>query len=98
MSGVAGAVIGLGSGAQSPIGGVTRAVADGTTTSRGCRTNFIGFGKGLTSQEALPEDFNATDDTVTEANSLAQSFAPTYAPVAGTNPARSTLSWVDTTP
>ena len=98
MIGVAGAVIGLTYGAQSPIGGVTRAVADGTTTSRGCRTNFIGFGKGLTSQEPLPEDFNATDDTVTEANSLGQSFEPTYTPVAGSNPPASTLSWVDTTP
>ena len=98
MAGKAGAVIGLASGAQAPIGGLTKAVADGTTTSRGATTNFIGFGKGLSSQEADPNDFNATDDTVTEANSLAQSFAPTYAPVAGTSPARSTLTWVDTTP
>ena len=97
MIGVAGAVIGLTYGAQAPIGGVTRAVADGTTTSRGCRTNFIGFGKGLTSQEALPEDFNATDDTVTEANSLAQSFEPTYTAIPG-NTTDKTLSWVDTTP
>ena len=99
MSGVAGAVIGLASGAQSPIGGVTRAVADGTTTSRGCTTNFIGFGKGLTSEEqSPPQDFSAADDTVTEANSLGQSFAPTYTPVVGPNPSRETLSWVDTTP
>jgi len=97
MAGVAGAVVGLASGAQPNIA-ATVALTDGTTTSRGCRTNFIGFGKGQTSQEALPEDFNATDDTVTEANSLGQSFAPTYTPVAGTSPARSTLSWVDTTP
>ena len=97
MSGVAGAVIGLASGAQSNIAGA-QAIIDGTTTSRGCTTNFIGFGKGLTSQEPLPEDFNATDDTVTEANSLAQSFEPTYTPVAGSNPPASTLSWVDTTP
>ena len=95
MAGVAGAVIGLGSGAQSPIGGVTRAVADGTTTSRGCRTNFIGFGKGLsnkvqTQASGVSLDFNATDDTVAEANSLAQSFAPTYT--------GDVLTWVDTTP
>ena len=95
MSGVAGAVIGLTTGAQPPIGGTTKAVADGTTTSRGCRTNFVGFGKGLTNQvqsnDAGPiEDFNATDDTVQEANSLAQLFAPTYT--------ADVLSRVDTTP
>ena len=95
MAGVAGAVIGLTTGAQPPIGGVTKAVADGTTTSRGCRTNFVGFGKGLTnrvqSDDIGPiEDFNPTDDTVQEANSLAQLFAPTYT--------ADILSWVDTTP
>lgn len=97
MTGVAGAVIGLTTGAQPNIASA-KALVDGGAVSRGCTTNFIGFGKGLTSQEPLPEDFNATDDTVTEANSLGQSFAPTYTPVAGTNPPRSTLSWVDTTP
>lgn len=97
MSGVAGAVIGLTTGAQPNIA-PAQALVDGGAVSRGCTTNFIGFGKGLTSQEPLPEDFNATDDTVTEANSLGQSFAPTYTPVVGSNPARETLSWVDTTP
>lgn len=97
MAGKAGAVIGLASGAQPNIA-AAKALVDGGAVARGCTTNFIGFGKGQTSQEALPEDFNATDDTVTEANSLGQSFAPTYTPVAGTSPARSTLSWVDTTP
>lgn len=94
MSGVAGAVIGLPSGAQTNIA-PAQAIVDGTTSARGCTTNFIGFGKGLGSMEPMPEDFNATDDTVTEANSLGQSFAPTYgAEVNGMKP----LTWVDTTP
>lgn len=97
MAGKAGAVIGLTTGAQPNIASA-KALADGAAVARGCTTNFIGFGKGLTSQEPLPEDFNATDDTVTEANSLGQSFAPTYTPVVGSNPPASTLSWVDTTP
>jgi hypothetical protein len=96
MSGVAGAVIGLASGAQPNIA-AAQALADGGAVSRGCTTNFIGFGKGQTSAEPLPEDFNATDDTVTEANSLGQSFAPTYTAIAG-NTTHKTLSWVDTTP
>jgi hypothetical protein len=96
MAGKAGAVIGLASGVQPNIA-AAQALADGTATSRGCTTNFMGFGKGITSQEPLPEDFNATDDTVVEANSLGQSFAPTYTAIAG-NTTEKTLSWVDTTP
>lgn len=98
MSGVAGAVIGLTTGAQPNIA-PAKALVDGGAVSRGCTTNFIGFGKGLTSQEqSPPQDFNATDDTVTEANSLGQSFAPTYTPVVGPNPSRETLSWAVPTP
>lgn len=96
MAGIAGAVIGLGAGAQPNIA-PAKALADGGAVARGCTTNFIGFGKGLSSAEPLPEDFNATDDTVTEANSLGQSFAPTYTAIAG-NTAAKTLTWVDTTP
>lgn len=95
MSGVAGAVIGLASGAQPNIA-AAQALIDGGAVSKGCTTNFIGFGKGLTNKvqsnsagEPI-EDFNATDDTVTEANSLGQSFAPTYT--------LDVLSWEDTTP
>lgn len=97
MSGVAGAVIGLTSGAQPNIAGA-QALVDGTTSARGCTTNFIGFGLDSTSEEELPEDFNATDDTVTLAITAGSAYAPTYTPVAGTDPARSELSWVDTTP
>lgn len=96
MSGVAGAVIGLTTGAQPNIA-AAQALVDGGAVARGCTTNFIGFGKGETNQVQVNsdtgdaiEDFNATDDTVTEANSLAQSFAPTYT--------GDILSWVDTTP
>ena len=97
MSGVAGAVIGLTTGAQPPIGGTTKAVADGTTTSRGCTTNFIGYGFGLTSQEPVPQDFNATDDTVIRANTGAAEQEPTYTPVVG-HADRETLSWAVPTP
>lgn len=95
MSGVAGAVIGLASGAQPNIAAAV-ALTNGGAVSRGCRTNFIGFGKGLENQVqsmsdgTVIEDFNPTDDTVQEANSLAQLFAPTYT--------ADVLSWVDTTP
>ena len=97
MAGVAGAVIGIPPNSQPNIA-AAQALVDGGAVSRGCTTNFIGFGKGASSQEPLPEDFNATEDTVTEANSLGQSFAPTYTPVAGSNPPASDLTWVDTTP
>ena len=98
MSGVAGAAIGQPSDKQPNIA-AAQALVDGGAVARGCTTNFIGFGKGLTSEEqSPPQDFNATDDTVIEANSLGQSFAPTYTPVVGVDPARETLSWVDTTP
>ena len=95
MSGVAGASIGLPTDKQPNIA-AAQALVDGGAVSRGCTTNFVGFGKGLTNQVqsmsdgTVIEDFNATDDTVTEANSLGQSFAPTYT--------ADVLSWEDTTP
>ncbi len=94
MTGVPGAVIGLTTGAQTNIA-PAQAIVDGTDSGRGCTTNFIGFGKGLSSMEPLPEDFNATDDTVTEANSDGASFAPTYDTEVGGS---KELTWVDTTP
>jgi hypothetical protein len=96
MSGVAGAVIGLASGAQSNIA-AAQALVDGTTSARGCTTNFIGFGLGETSEEPLPVDFNATDDTVTLAITGGSAYAPTYTAVVG-HVDRETLSWEDTTP
>jgi hypothetical protein len=96
MSGVAGAVIGLTTGAQANIAGA-QALVDGTTSARGCTTNFIGFGLGETSEEPLPNDFSATDDTVTLAITGGSAYAPTYTAVAG-HADRETLSWEDTTP
>lgn len=95
MSGKAGSTIALDT-AQPNIA-AAQALVDGGAVARGCTTNFIGFGKGQTSDEPLPQDFNATDDTVTEANSLGQSFAPTYTAIVG-DTTHETLSWVDTTP
>ncbi len=96
MSGVAGAVIGLTTGHQPNIAGA-QALVDGTTSARGCTTNFIGFGLAETSSEPLPNDFNATDDTVTLAITAGSDYAPTYAAIVG-NTTAETLSWADTTP
>jgi hypothetical protein len=96
MAGIAGAVIGLASGAQPPIAGDV-AIADATTSGRGCTTNFIGFGLGATSQEPLPEDFSAADDSVALAITAGATYAPTYTAIPG-NTRDKTLTWVDTTP
>jgi hypothetical protein len=84
MSGVAGAVIGLTTGAQSNIA-AAQALVDGTTSARGCTTNFIGFGLGAENQVQVNsdtgapiEDFNATDDTVTLAITAGADYEPTY--------------------
>lgn len=92
MAGVAGAVIGLASGAQVSIAGA-QALLDASTSGRGCTTNFIGFGLGATS--AVPnvvEDFNATDDSVTLGITAGAVYAPDYTTTAGE------LEWLDTTP
>ena len=96
MAGKAGAVIGLTTGAQPNIA-AAKALADGTTTARGCTTNFIGYGFDLTSEEPLPQDFNVTDDTVTRAIAGGEAQEPTYTAVAGQTD-RETLSWVVPTP
>ena len=77
MAGIAGSQIAA-LGAQPPIGGTARATTDGTTTARGCTTNFIGFGLGLSSTEQLPADFNATDDTVTLSTAIPADYEPVY--------------------
>ena len=96
MAGIAGEQIAA-LGAQPPIGGTARATTDGTTTARGCTTNFIGFGLGLTSEEPLPQDFNATDDTVILARAVQVDYEPVYTPVVG-HPDRETLSWAEPAP
>lgn len=93
MAGVAGASIGLVVGSQSNIA-AAQAKVDGAAVARGCTTNFIGFGFGLTSEGLDPNDFNATDDTVIRSTAGAGTVqVPTYAPVVGSQPPRSTLSW-----
>jgi hypothetical protein len=92
MAGVAGAVIGLGVGAQPNIAGA-QALVDGTTSARGCTTNFIGFGLGATSQEPLPEDFSAADDAVTLAITGGGTYDPIYTAIPG-NTLDKTLTWV----
>jgi hypothetical protein len=93
MAGIAGALIGLTSGAQPPIA-AAQALVDAGTVGRGCTTNFIGFGLGATSQEPLPEDFNVTDDTVALAITAGASYNPTYTAIAG-NTVDKTLSWAE---
>ena len=92
MAGFAGAQIGLTAGNQPNIAPAA-ALAAGTTTSKGCTTNFIGFGFGLTSEEQLPRDLSATEDIVVRslaANGTIQT--PGYTAVSG-QPSRETLAW-----
>lgn len=88
MSGVAGASIGLTSGAQKNIADA-QTLLDGMNTagdtahSKGCTTNFIGFGLGAsnevqTDDQGVREDFGATDDTITLAVTGGDDYVPTY--------------------
>ena len=90
MSGVAGAVIGLASGAQASIAGA-KALTDASTSGRGCTTNFIGFGLAATSA-APTEDFNATDDTVTLGITAGADYEPDYTTTPGE------LVWTEVVP
>ena len=93
MAGVAGALVGLATGQQPNIA-PAKALADGTTTSKGCTTNFIGFGFGLTNVEADPNDFSAADDTVVRALAASGTVqTPGYTTVSGVSPPQSTLAW-----
>lgn len=76
MAGIAGEQIGLGSGAQPNIA-PTQTITDGTTTARGCTTNFIGFGLNLSSFEDV-EDFNNPDDVVTLGITGGSNYEPVY--------------------
>lgn len=78
MSGVAGALIGLTTGAQ-PLIAEAQALIDGADTARGCTTNFIGFGLDLeTDTKRAEEDFNVTDDTVVLGDGSGDEYEPTY--------------------
>ena len=91
MAGPAGPAIGTGLSNPIPIGGATKATADGAATARGCLQNFVGFRQGMSVQEPLPEDFNATDDNVTRGATGNVHYIPNYA--AGTTPGHETLTW-----
>ena len=108
MPGVAGAVIGLQAGQQTNIAPAVTLVdgmdmvptatdpyAHGSTAiSRGCTTNFVGFGFGLTSVDVdPPQDLAAADDTVVRATTSGTVQTPTYTAISGSVPPQSTLSW-----
>jgi hypothetical protein len=94
MPGVAGAVIGLAAGQQTTIA-PAQTLTDSSTSGRGCTTNFIGFGFGLTDVGIdPPQDFSATDDTVVRALAAGGTVqTPTYNAIAGSVPPQSTFSW-----
>jgi len=88
MAGIAGSCIALAQ-AQASIAGA-KSVIDGTTSARGCTTNFIGFGLGAsnTLQDADIQDFNATDDSVVLSRTTPADYAPDYLTTPGD------LEWV----
>lgn len=93
MAGLASPAIGLGTANAIPIGGVTKATADGAASGRGSLENFIGFGKDLTSLEPLPRDLDAIDDLMHICATGNAAYTPTYT---ATVPASQSeeLSWV----
>lgn len=97
MSGLAGEAIGLGTANPNPIGGAAKVTTDGAAVGRGSLENFIGFGFSATSQEPLPQDFNATDDTVTVGRTANPSQEPTYTAIPG-NTLDETLLWATPAP
>jgi len=101
MAGVAGALVGVQAGsqpniasAQALVDGMGVGTQTGTATSKGCTTNVIGFGFGLTNEAEDPTDLSAADDTVIRAVTTGANVqVPGYTAVTGTNPPRSTLAW-----
>lgn len=91
MAAIAGQSIGLAATVQPNIAG-TQAKADSGTTGRGCTTNFIGFGKGLTSLEPTPVDFTVAEEAVALcAPGTAEIYDPTYGTAAN---GAAALTWV----
>jgi len=95
MSGLAGESIGLGTANPNPIGGAAKVTTDGAAVGRGSLQNFIGFGFNATSQEPLPNDFSAADDTVTVGRTANPSQEPVYTAVPGV-PLDEKLTWTTT--
>ena len=89
MAGIAGEQIGI--GGTVPLIAEEVALVDGAGTSRGCTTNLIGFGEGLTTETGRTvEDFSPADDTVILADGSGDEREPVYT---GT-----VLSWEEPAP
>lgn len=96
MAGISGPAIGTNTQMRTCIA-TAQAKIDGATTCRGSTENFIGFGFDATSQEPLPADFSAANNTVEVTRAIAAEQEPTYTAIPG-NTLDETLTWVDTTP
>lgn len=94
--GLSGEAIGLGTANPNPIGGATKATADGAATGRGSLENFIGFQKSGVNTEPLPEDFSAAKNTVTECATGNGTQEPVYS--ASPTPDSEVLTWTTPTP
>ena len=95
--GLSGEAIGLGTANPNPIGGATKVTVDGAAVGRGSLENFIGFGFDATSQEPLPADFSAANNTVTVGRTANPSQEPTYTAIPG-NTLDETLLWATPAP
>ena len=94
MAGKSSEAIGLGTQSLSVISGSARAKADAGVAGRGSIDTFIGYRRDAVLSEQTPDDFNATDDTITECKSGASvGQKPVY--TASTTPGFSTLTWTD---
>ncbi len=97
MSGISGPAIGTNAANVNPIGGQTLVVLNGGAVGRGSLENFIGFGYDATSQEPLPADFSAANNTVTVGRTLEPSQEPTYTAIPD-NTLDETLLWATPAP
>ena len=97
MAGISGPAIGTNAANINPIGGQSKVVLDGAAVGRGSLENFIGFGYDATSQEPLPVDFSAANNTVTVGRTLQPQQEPTYTAIPG-NTLDETLLWATPTP
>lgn len=97
MAGISGPSVGLNTANPNPIGGTAKVTVDGAAVGRGSLENFIGFGFDATSQEPLPADFSAANNTVTVGRTANPSQEPTYTAIPG-NTLDETLLWATPAP
>jgi hypothetical protein len=97
MAGISGPAIGTNAANPNPIGGAALVTADGAAVGEGSLENFIGFGYDATSQEPLPVDFSAANNTVTVGRTLQPQQEPTYTAIPG-NTLDETLLWATPAP